>query len=158
MHPEVQTEAAESGLCHLGILYAERMHESGRRTYKHLGTGPLALFAAGGTALRGTKTAPRPAREPTQTISFRVDARMYRRLEEAAEKVHMSPGEYARKMVGDSLDDHVHARLLEEAVETHQAVSRLRSDLATALETLLLNLTTADRDEIRQWVSEQLRR
>ena len=83
---------------------------------------------------------------------------MLKRLESSASKFNMSGGEYARKLVVDLLEDHRHAQLLDEAKRTQNGISELRGDIATVLEMILLNLTSAKKDEIRAWITENLRR
>jgi len=50
------------------------------------------------------------------------------------------------------------AVLQDEAAAQRAETAALRTDLATVLETLLLNLTTAPPQDIRRFVSEKLRR
>lgn len=100
----------------------------------------------------------RTPKEPSHTVSFRVDARTFKRLDAAAEELAMSPGAYARKLLVDGLEDHVRAQLLEEVAQTHQAVTGLRNDIASALEMVLLNLTDAGKDDVQAWISKNLRR
>lgn len=70
----------------------------------------------------------------------------------------MSSGAYARKLVVDLLEEHRHAQLLDASAETRKDVAELRGDIATALEMILLNLTSAKKEDIRAWITENLRR
>ena len=105
------------------------------------------------TRKRGVRT----PKEPSHTVSFRVDARTWKRLEREADSYNLSAGAYARKVMTDALEDHHRAQMLETATETQQQITKLRSDVATALEMVLLNLTTATKDEVRAWITKNLR-
>lgn len=108
--------------------------------------------------LASRKKPGRTQKEPTHTVSFRVDARAFKRLEAAADDLAMSPGAYARKLVMDAMEDHVRAQMLDEMAQTREAVNGLRNDLASTLEMVLLNLTDADEAHVQEWVTENLRR
>ncbi len=100
----------------------------------------------------------RATRPSTQTVSFRVDGRTYKRLESDAERRALSPHAYARQLVEDVLADAERERLREEVATNRKEVLALREDLATVLEMILINLTKSSEEDIRTWVSRNLRR
>lgn len=116
-----------------------------------------SLFTMKGENVDSRKRPMRTRREPTVTVSFRVDGRTMKRLESEAAQFNMSGGEYARKLVTDLLEDHRHAQLLDEANRTRKDIDELRGDIATVLEMILLNLTSATKEQMRAWISEHLR-
>jgi hypothetical protein len=95
---------------------------------------------------------------PTYTISFRVDGRLLKRLEADASSCNLSLHADARRLVQEVLEDTERERVREEIAATRAEVAQLREDLATALEMILLNLTQVGEEEIRAWVSRNLRR
>jgi len=93
----------------------------------------------------------------TYTISFRVDGRVLRQLEEGASQNEISVHAYARRLVQEILEDTERERVREEVQGVQQQVARLRDDVATALEMVLINLTSAEEEEIKAWVTRNLR-
>jgi hypothetical protein len=92
------------------------------------------------------------------TVGFRLGQDHLALLEQGAAAYGMSVHEYARRLVVDVLEDTERERVRDEVKRVGTEVQKLRRDVATSLETLLLNLTKASEDEIRQWVSQHLRR
>lgn len=97
------------------------------------------------------------AKEPTCTISFRVDERARKQLDEEASSFGMSRGAYARRLVLDVLEDAEREQIREEIQDVREEVSRLRDNLASVLEMLLLNVAKVKEEDVRRWVSENLR-
>lgn len=120
-------------------------------TRKNEPSGP-AQGASAAPARRG-----RPRASETFTISFRVDEAHRQRLARQADAMGVSPHEYARILVFQSLDQHEAVHFVEETQATHQAIRNLREDLAAGLEVILTNVTHADPAQVRSWIDTHLR-
>ena len=104
--------------------------------------------------MRNTTKKPRKVTYP---ISFRVDNATLGQLEKGAARYGMSVHEYARQRLVELLEKQDETRLLEAAGITQRGVERLRSDVATALEVILLNTTPSEPERIRDWINRYLR-
>ena len=105
-------------------------------------------------------TAKKPQNKPRKVsypISFRVDSATLGQLEKGAARYGISVHEYARQRLTELLEKQDEARLLEAARVTQRGVQGLRSDVATALEVILLNTTQSDPERIRDWINIHLR-
>lgn len=92
-------------------------------------------------------------------MSFRLPRALHARLIELAEEAELTPSEHARALLVGCLQDEERLRVLQETTALREEVRMLRGDVATSLEMVLLNVTKAsDPDEVRRWVSENLRR
>jgi hypothetical protein len=107
---------------------------------------------------RKDKMPKRTLPQKTVTVGFRMGQDHLALLEQGAAAYGMSVHEYARRLVIGVLEDTERERIRDEVKRVGTEVQKLRRDVATSLETLLLNLTKATDEEIRQWVSEHLRR
>ena len=104
------------------------------------------------TAVRATRR-----KKETFTIGFRVDGHTLSQLEKGAAAYGISVHEYARQRLLELLERRDEARVLEAAEKTQQGVEALRSDVAAALEVILLNTTKGDPARIRDWIDSHLR-
>jgi hypothetical protein len=99
-----------------------------------------------------------PPEAPSQTVSFRLRGGTLARLEERAGNGGVSLGDCARDIVTAELADEARLELERRFDSLQSELSRLRADLATTLEIVLLNvaqgLTTED---VRRFVSERMR-
>ena len=81
------------------------------------------------------------------------------RLSALAEAEGVSVGEKARELVTAVLQDEDRLRVLEEVHGVREQLDRLRSDVATSLEMILLNVgKDVSADQVRDWVTNNLRR
>lgn len=81
------------------------------------------------------------------------------RLAALAEAEGVSIGEKARELVTAVLQDEDRLRVLEEVQGVRERLDRLRSDVATSLEMILLNVgKDVSADQVRDWVTNNLRR
>lgn len=81
------------------------------------------------------------------------------RLSALAEAEGVSVGEKARELVTAVLQDEDRLRVLEEVHGVSEQLDRLRSDVATSLEMILLNVgKDVSADQVRDWVTNNLRR
>ena len=101
-------------------------------------------------------------KEPPQPVSFRLAPYYLKRLVEGGKPYGMSAGEYARRIVIEALEDTERLRLRDEVSALRAELERVRSDLATAVEALLVASSNpeirVDREEAREWVTANLRR
>lgn len=99
------------------------------------------------------------ASRDSQTVSFRLRGASLTRLQKLAEDEGVSLGDLARRLVVGVLHDEDRLRVLEEVEAVRRELGTLRSDVATSLEMVLLNITrTSTPDEVRAWVTKNLRR
>lgn len=92
----------------------------------------------------------------TQTVSFRLPTVFANQLTQRGAEQHMSPGEFARRIVLDALGDTSGQQTREELAELREGLERIREDLATAAAALLVNAGKVSADEAQTWVRETL--
>ena len=103
---------------------------------------------------------PKIAKPPRlRRVTFGLASHDYQELSEEAKKYDMKPGEYARRLMRESMESNLKGEMRElQAADTKntEEVKRLRSDVAGAFEALLefLNLSP---QEAQAWVTENLR-
>ncbi len=93
----------------------------------------------------------------TRPVSFRLDAHYLERLKKQASKFGMSPGEYTRRLVLDTLEESDRRRLDEGVNALQKELGQLRSDLANAVLALLVGAGKVGKEEARAWVQANLR-
>lgn len=97
------------------------------------------------------------ARTQTRPISFRLDDHYLAVLTKQASRFGMSPGEYARRLVLDALEETDHRRLEEGMGALEREVAQLRAELANSVMALLVGAGKVDKDEARDWVQANLK-
>lgn len=97
-------------------------------------------------------------RGKSESLSFRLGGPLLERLTEEASARDLSPDLHARNLVVGALQDEHRLQLIEELRAVREDIHRLRADLATTLETVLLNLTEVSPDEARAFVRDSLRK
>lgn len=98
------------------------------------------------------------SRQPTCTISFRISSSDERRLRELGAASGLSPGEMARELVRERLDES--ATLSRKLDRLGVDLDAFRMDFATAVEMVLRIVGSqqpVSRNEVEQWVAENLR-
>lgn len=98
------------------------------------------------------------ARSSSPSLSFRLPEAIHSQLSAAATASGQSIGELARVLLVAAVQDEDRYRVLNEVQEVRRELARLRGDLATVLETVLLNVTKASEESVRAWVGEKLRK
>jgi len=93
----------------------------------------------------------------SQTVSFRLRGALLRRLGERADDAGSSLGECARDLVAAELQDEHRLELERKFELLHQELAKLRADISTTLEAVLLNVAKAPEEQVRQFVREKLR-
>lgn len=93
----------------------------------------------------------------TKPVSFRLDEHYLERLKSVAAKYGMSPGDYARRIVLDSLENTENRKVLDELRSMKHGISELRGDVVTATLALLVGAGKVNMEEAREWVSKNLK-
>ena len=99
-------------------------------------------------------------KQTSYTIGFRLsdsDPNL-ERLEKGASQHGMSIHAYARLVLVEALEERERRRISEELQALHEEIGALRNDVATALEAVLMNVAEIDEEEVRSFVTENLRR
>jgi len=96
-------------------------------------------------------------KDKARTVGFQLEDGYHRRLEREGKDFKMSAGQYARQLVIDALDDANRERLEKRMVMLETEVSELRSDLATAVEALLIVAGNYPKEKAKEWVDRNLR-
>ena len=96
-------------------------------------------------------------KDKPKTVGFQLEEGYHRRLEREGKDYKMSAGQYARQLVIDTLDDADRERLEKRMVMLETEISELRSDLAVAVEALLIVAGKTPKEEARKWVLQNLR-
>lgn len=95
----------------------------------------------------------------SKTVSFKLGGAALRQLEERAAEAGESVGSQARQLAVANLENHAHRELLHRLDRIEAEQDRFRADLASALETFLLNLAPGlPEDQVREFFSRALRR
>lgn len=102
----------------------------------------------------GSKVRPGPASH----VGFRLSDRLFDKLREQAERDGKSPGEYARRLVTSVLENEDQKQTMLQLHAVQQELASLRADVATTLETVLLNTVKAPPESVKKWVTEKLRK
>jgi hypothetical protein len=93
----------------------------------------------------------------TRPVSFRLDEQYLERLKKEAARYGISAGDYARRIVLDTLEDTERHKTQDELRELKRQIAELRNDVATAVMALLVGAGKVDMDEARAWVSANLK-
>lgn len=96
-------------------------------------------------------------KERPKTVGFQLNDSYHRRLEKVGDEFKMSTGQYARQLVIEALDDTRREQLEKRMVMLETEVAELRSDLATAVEALLIVAGDYPKEKAKDWVDRNLR-
>lgn len=108
---------------------------------------------------RKAKSTLLPEPDPTSTIGFRLDASAREVLEQRAKIFGLSPHALARQYVIESLAANDERQALHRAIAALQAlVSELRSELAHALQVLLVSAGKVTPEQSEKYVKENFNR
>lgn len=94
----------------------------------------------------------------SETISFRMSGPLLAQLTELATALGASRGEYAKNVLIAALQDEHRLQMLDDMRALRANVERLRSDVATSLEAVLLNIGKIDEGQVQEFISKNLRR
>lgn len=92
----------------------------------------------------------------SKTITFRLSSLQWHRLAEAAERQGASPGELARRLVLDGLEDRGDGGVGRQIVELQDGLRRLHTALARATVVLLVDAGKCDERAANEWVTQEL--
>lgn len=93
----------------------------------------------------------------TKPISFRLDAHYLEHLKREAAQYGMSAGDYARRMVIDTLEDVERKKTQDQMRDLKREIVDLRADVATTALALLVGAGKIGKDEAQMWVRENLK-
>lgn len=93
----------------------------------------------------------------TKPVSFRLDEQYLERLKKEAAKYGMSAGDYARRLVINTLEDSERRKVQDELRDVKREITELRGDLATSVLALLVGAGQIEKSEARDWVRENLK-
>lgn len=93
----------------------------------------------------------------TRPVSFRLDEQYLERLKKEAAKYGMSAGDFARRLVIDTLEDTERRKVHDELRDVKRQIAELRDDVATAALALLVGAGKTEKEEAREWVQAHLR-
>ena len=94
----------------------------------------------------------------SETVSFRMSGALLARLTEEAAARGVSRGEHARNVLITALQDEHRLQVLEDIHTLRGELQRLRTDVASTLEVVLLNLAKVDQRDVTEFISKNLRR
>jgi len=95
--------------------------------------------------------------EKTAPISFRLPASMKKLLADKGAEYGLSPGEFARRIVLESLKDDFDTKLLAELARIFREVQAGRDDLATVAKVLMVIVGNQTVDDAEAWINDNLR-
>ena len=90
-------------------------------------------------------------------IQFRLSGQVLKELEKLAKAYELSPGQFARRIVVEYLEDAERLRTREKLSALEVSQKKLREDLAVAVEAMLVGAGKVSKDEAHEWVNENLR-
>jgi len=93
----------------------------------------------------------------TKPISFRLDEHYIERLKKEADRYGMSPGDYARRLVLDALENVEEKRVEDSLQAIKREIGELRTDFATSVLALLIGAGQLDHEDAKDWVRENLK-
>jgi hypothetical protein len=100
---------------------------------------------------------PRATTSESEPVTFRLGGELLAKLMAQADAEGKSRGELAREYVIAALEDDVRRRMLSDMAELGTGLEKLRSDVAVTLEAVLLNVAQVSEDEVKAFVSANLR-
>jgi hypothetical protein len=113
-------------------------------------TGFVYIDGRGETLMRKTEAIP--------NVQFRItDAKTYKKLSELAKAYGLSPGQFARQVVMEYLEDAERLRIRERLTEVESEQKKLRRDLANSVLALLIFAGNRPQEEATEWVEKNLR-
>jgi hypothetical protein len=92
----------------------------------------------------------------TVPVSFRLPAKYKQALADRGKELGLSPGEFARKVIIESLNDDFHTHVFEELARIFREVQTGRDDLATVAKALMVTAGHQSEEEVQAWINEAL--
>jgi len=97
-------------------------------------------------------------KDKSTVINFRLSPSLARSLVQAAGRVNMSPGAYARLLVVEALADADRVRLFDEVAAIRRGVVTANQNLEAAAVAILVDGGKAEPEEAAQFVRDNFRR
>jgi hypothetical protein len=96
-------------------------------------------------------------KEPTFTVSYRLNATYLAKLEALAERHNISVHEQARILLLDALDNKSEEEIKTDIKRTREEVKDLKLSVAVAFEALLVKAGNVEKETAKEWITEQFR-
>jgi plasmid stability protein len=96
-------------------------------------------------------------KQPSYTISFRLDAGQVADLEKRAARHKISIHEEARSIVADILNDTQRDEIRDEISGARDDIKSLQMKLADAVEALLITAGNYPKEKAREWTTDIIR-
>ena len=96
-------------------------------------------------------------KEPTFTVSYRLNASYLAKLETLAERHNISVHEQARILLLDALDNRSEEEIKTGIKRTREEVKDLKLSVAVAFEALLVKAGNVEKETAKEWITEQFR-
>ena len=96
-------------------------------------------------------------KEPTFTVSYRLNASYLAKLEALAERRNISVHEQARILLLDALDNKSEEEIKTDIKRTREEVKDLKLSVAVAFEALLVKAGNVEKETAKEWITEQFR-
>ncbi|CAN5319593.1 hypothetical protein BH10ACI1_BH10ACI1_17460 [soil metagenome] len=96
-------------------------------------------------------------KEPTFTVSYRLNASYLAKLEVLAERHNISVHEQARILLLDALDNRSEEEIKTDIKRTREEVKDLKLSVAVAFEALLVKAGNVEKETAKEWITEQFR-
>ena len=96
-------------------------------------------------------------KEPTFTVSYRLNASYLAKLEALAERHNISVHEQARILLLDVLDSKSEEEVKTDIKRTREDIKDLKLSVAVAFEALLVKAGNVEKETAKEWITEQFR-
>lgn len=96
-------------------------------------------------------------KEPTFTVSYRLNASYLAKLEALAERHNISVHEQARILLLDALDSKSEEEVKTDIKRTREDIKDLKLSVAVAFEALLVKAGNVEKETAKEWITEQFR-
>lgn len=96
-------------------------------------------------------------KEPTFTVSYRLNAAYLAKLEAIAERHNISVHEQARILLLDALDSKSEEEVKTDIKRTREDIKDLKLSVAVAFEALLVKAGNVEKETAKEWITEQFR-
>jgi hypothetical protein len=99
----------------------------------------------------------RKSRDPTSPVSFRLSANLKKVLAERGTELGLSPGEFARKLVAESLTNDFQTKVIDELARILRTTQAARNDIETAALGLLITAGNQPAEVAEEWLKANMR-
>jgi hypothetical protein len=103
--------------------------------------------------MQGKKT----KKEPTFTVSYRLNTSYLAKLEAIASRHNLSVHEQARILLLDALDNESEEEIKTGIKRTREEIQDFKLSVAVALEALLVKAGNVEKETAKNWITENFR-